>query len=53
MRPAAAIDPGTPTVQALLAAARRHCADNSAAAGDCALLLALGVRGGAWAGLGR
>lgn len=43
MRPAAAIDPGTPTVHALLAAARRRCADNSAAAGDCALLLALAL----------
>ena len=32
-----------PTAQALLATARRRCADNSAAAGDCALLLALAL----------
>ncbi|MBC7161599.1 MAG: peptide chain release factor N(5)-glutamine methyltransferase [Immundisolibacter sp.] len=39
----AATEHAGPTVQAVLAAARRRCADNSAAAGDCALLLALAL----------
>lgn len=38
-----AVELARPTVQALLATARRRCADNSAAAGDCALLLALAL----------
>lgn len=38
-----AIEHARPTVQALMAAARRRCADNSAVAGDCALLLALAL----------
>ncbi len=43
MSAVAATEHAGPTVQALLAAARRRCADNSAAAGDCALLLALAL----------
>ena len=43
MSAVAATEHARPTVQALLAAARRRCADNSAAAGDCALLLALAL----------
>ncbi|ANX03993.1 peptide chain release factor N(5)-glutamine methyltransferase [Immundisolibacter cernigliae] len=43
MSAVAATEHAGPTVQALLAAARRRCAGNSAAAGDCALLLALAL----------
>lgn len=43
MNAIAAIGYAPPTVQALLAAARHRCAGNSAAAGDCGLLLALAL----------
>lgn len=43
MSAALAIGHVAPTVQALLAAARQRCAGNSAAAGDCGLLLALAL----------
>jgi len=43
MSAVAAMDHATPTVDALLAAARQRCAGNRAAAHDCGLLLALAL----------